>query len=346
MKRIFPVIVSIFLCQAMVYADANLVSGASMATNASMKSILASKSLLLGIEKISEDKVVAVGEYGHILLSTDGERWQQANVPVQTTLTSVSFYNDMLGWAVGHDATILHTNDGGKSWGVQNYQPELEKPLLDVVFKNPLEGLAIGAYGLVLRTTDGGKSWVNEFHNEFLSLDDKDYLEELKAEDTIAYEDEITFILPHFNRVVKDGTTLFLLGEVGLIAKSNDFGQTWQQFDEIYQGSFFDIGRTIAGNLLAVGLRGHIFRGIKNGAEWGSVNSGTTALLNDVVFGEDNTIFILGNNGTVLISKDDGETFRTRIQDDGKALIAGVWFKNQLIAVSEIGAKVVTLPSN
>jgi photosystem II stability/assembly factor-like uncharacterized protein len=34
---------------------------------------------------------VAVGQYGHILLSSDGDNWQQANVPLQTTLTSVFF---------------------------------------------------------------------------------------------------------------------------------------------------------------------------------------------------------------------------------------------------------------
>ncbi|GAA0820034.1 YCF48-related protein [Colwellia asteriadis] len=345
MKRFLVALISLCFIPLCAYATPTVFISTNLSGNASVKSALASQSLLLDIEKVSDDKVVAVGEYGHILTSSDGEQWQQANVPVQTTLTSVTFYNEQLGWAVGHDATILHTTDGGNNWQVQHFQPELEKPLLDVLFKSPLEGVAIGAYGLVLRTLDGGQSWQNEFHQEFLSPDDKDYLNELKVEDETAYLDEISYILPHFNRLVADGRTLFLLGEVGLLAKSNDFGLTWQRFDEIYRGSFFDLGRTKAGNLLVVGLRGNIFRGIQNGAQWQQVTSGTTALLNDIVFGDNADMFILGNNGTVLMSLDDGENFSSRIQSDGKALIAGVWFKNKLIAVSEVGVKTLKLPS-
>jgi len=310
----------------------------------SVKSNLASQSLLLGITKASEDKVVIVGARGHILTSSDGSHWQQANVPMQVTLTNVYFYNENLGWAVGHDASILHTTDGGDNWLVQYNHPELEKPLFDINFSDPLHGFAVGAYGLVLRTKDGGKNWASEFHQELLLSDDIDYLNELKIEDEEAYLDESAFILPHFNRLVRDGRTLYLLGEIGLLAKSNDFGVTWQKLSDIYQGSFFDLGRTKAGNLIVVGLRGHIFRGIKNGLDWSEQASQTTASLNDVVLSNDERIFILGNNGVLLESTDDGKTFQLRIQEDGKALIAGTWFKGKLIAVSEVGVKTLDLP--
>jgi len=310
----------------------------------SVKSNLASKSLLLGITKISEDKLVAVGPRGHILTSHDSETWQQANVPVQVTLTNVYFFNEQLGWAVGHDATILHTKDGGDNWQIQYYQAELEKPFFDINFTDAQNGIAIGAYGMVFRTNDGGQNWKSEFHQEFLSIDDVEYLAELKREDEEAYLDEIAFILPHFNRLVSDGRTLFLLGEVGLLAKSNDFGLSWQPIDEIYQGSFFDLGRTRTGNLIVAGLRGHVFRGIKNGRTWTEIETNTTALLNDVVLADDERIFILGNNGVLLESTDDGKSFKLRTQEDGKALIAGEWFKGKLIAVSENGIKAVKLP--
>jgi photosystem II stability/assembly factor-like uncharacterized protein len=298
---------------------------------------------LLGITKISENKLAAVGPRGHILTSSNATDWQQANVPLQVTLTNIYFLNENLGWAVGHDATVLHTTDGGINWLVQNYQPELDKPLFDINFTDPLNGLAVGAYGLVLRTNNGGQSWVSEFHSEFLLADDVDYLKELKAEDEEAYLDEVAFILPHFNRLISDGRTWFLLGEVGLLAKSNDFGLTWQPFDEIYQGSFFDLGRTKAGNLIVAGLRGHVFRSTQNGREWSEISTKTTALLNDVVLADDERIFILGNNGVLLESSDDGNTFLLRTQKDGKALIAGEWFKGKLIAVSEVGIKTIDL---
>jgi photosystem II stability/assembly factor-like uncharacterized protein len=304
---------------------------------------LASKSLLLDITEINQEKLVAVGERGHILYSTDGVNWQQAQVPLQTTLTAVYFIDESNGWAVGHDATILSSNDGGISWKIQQHLPQVEKPLLDVLFIDSNNGIAIGAYGLFYRTTDGGKSWVIEYHNEFLYPGDQAYLAELKLQDEEAYLDEQSSILPHFNRVVADGRTLYLAGEIGLMAKSNDFGVSWEKLDEIYPGSFYDINRTQEGNLLVIGLRGHIFRSLKNGTPWQASESHVTALLSAIVLSDDQRVFILGNNGVLLESRDDGASFTQHLQKDGKALIAGVWFKNKIIAVSDVGIKVINV---
>jgi photosystem II stability/assembly factor-like uncharacterized protein len=248
----------------------NFCSYANSQTPTSWQAPLAAQSLLLDIEVIDDNKLVAVGEYGHILWSTDGKKWQQAQVPSQATLTSVYFLNSRLGWAVGHDATILHSQDGGVSWQVQQFLPQLEKPLFDIAFKDEQNGIAIGSYGLFFRTLDGGKTWQSEFHDEFLHPDDVDYLNELKLDDEEAYLDARKSMLPHFNRIEVDGRTLYLVGEMGLIAKSNDFGVKWQKLDDIYHGSFFDIARTQQGNLIVSGLRGHIFRSQK---KWNSLGS-------------------------------------------------------------------------
>lgn len=341
MPSVLPLLMSFLLYSFSLVSLA--ADSSSTAYLPSVKAPLASQSLLLDITSIGQNKLVAVGERGHIIISTDGVNWQQANVPVQTTLTNVFFYNEQLGWAVGHDSTILHSQDGGLTWQVQLYKPTLEKPLLDIVFKTPLEGVAIGAYGLLFRTLDGGKTWVSEFHSEFLLPDDVEYLAELKQEDEEAYLDEASSILPHFNRLIIDGRTLYMVGEIGLIAKSNDFGRDWQLFDEIYQGSFFDMARTMKGNLLVVGLRGHVFRSLKNGTPWQQRQTNTTALINDIVLTNDDRIFLLANNGTLLESNDDGQSYRLRNQKDGKSLIAGVWFNNQLIVVSDVGVKTISL---
>jgi photosystem II stability/assembly factor-like uncharacterized protein len=341
MPFVFPLFMSFLFCSFSLFSKA--ADHSSPIQLPSVKAPLASQSLLLDITTIAQAKLVAVGQHGHILLSTDGQKWQQSSVPVQTTLTDVFFYDENLGWAVGHDATILHSNDGGLTWQIQLYKPELEKPLLNIVFKTPLSGIAIGAYGLQFRTEDGGDTWQSEFHSEFLLPDDAEYLAELKQEDEEAYLDEASSILPHFNRLMLDGRTLYMVGEIGLIAKSNDFGRKWQLFDDIYQGSFFDIARTMQGNLLVVGLRGHVFRSLKNGTPWQQRETNTMALINDIVLTNDDRIFLLGNNGTLLESTDDGQSYRVRIQKDGKALISGVWFNNKLIVVSDIGVKTIDL---
>jgi photosystem II stability/assembly factor-like uncharacterized protein len=347
----------------------------SIITIPSTEARLASKSLLLDITKVNPNKLVVVGEHGHILLSSDAVNWQQAKVPLQTTLTSVFFINSDLGWAVGHDATILNTVDGGSTWQIQQYKPELEKPLFDIVFKTPSEGIAIGAYGLVFRTQDGGASWNNEFHTEFLLPEDAEYLAEIKKEVKEAeeaylnetssglskdpeflvelkqevkeikavYLDETSSILPHFNRLVLDNQTLYMVGEIGLVAQSDNFGVDWVPFDDIYQGSFFDISKTAQGDFLVVGLRGHVFKSADNGMTWQAIQTNTTSLINDIVLSEDDRIFLLANNGTLLESKDKGQSYQLKTQKDGKSLIAGVWFNGKLIVVSDVGVKQISL---
>jgi photosystem II stability/assembly factor-like uncharacterized protein len=310
--------------------------------SSSIKLPLASQSLLLDITRVNQSKLVAVGERGHILTSRDAITWQQANVPIQSTLTKTFFVNDSLGWAIGHDASILQTKDGGNNWKVQQYLPSAEKPLFDILFKDKYNGIVIGAYGQFYRTIDGGQHWTFEFHQEFLLTDDIEYLNELKLEDEEAYLDERASILPHFNRVFKDGRTLYMVGEIGLIAKSNDFGKTWQSFQDVYQGSFLDVTRTAQGNLLIVGLRGNVFRSVNNGITWNNSPTGTTSSLNSIVLGDNGTLYLLGNNGTFLISKDDGKSFISHTQNDGKTLIAGVWFNGKIIAVSDVGIKTVS----
>lgn len=334
MLRIFILCTSYFLS---VYAQANVTQEPSVIAP------LAEKSLLLDIANVNQKKLVAVGERGHILLSNNGKDWQQVIAPTQSTLTSVFFLNDNLGWAVGHSSTILKTTNGGQTWEIQHATPLLDKPLFDVVFKDEKHGIAVGAYGQFLRTIDGGKSWLSEFHEAFILAEDKVYLDELKQEDPDTYFDEIDSILPHFNRIVTDGRTTYLIGELGLIAKSNNLGLTWSKLNQMYKGSFFDLSRTQEGNLLVVGLRGNVFRSLRNGTPWTLSKTDTSALLNDIILSDDERIFILGNNGVILESKDDGNTFSLHLQTDGKALIAGVWFKNRIVAVSENGVKNITM---
>ena len=307
--------------------------------NPAIKSKLAINAMLFDVENVNDEFLIGVGERGHIIKAKNADDWQQLSVPVQSTLTAVDFVSNSQGWVVGHDSVILHTLDGGETWKIQQYLPQQQKPLMDIAFRNEKEGIAVGAYGLFYRTEDGGKTWLREFHTSLLLAEDKEYLEELKKEDEQAYLEERASILPHFNRIFIDGITTYMVGELGLIAKSNDFGKTWVRFDEIYHGSFYDVARTNNGNLLAVGLRGNVFRSLKNGTPWYNSATDTTALLNSIVVTPGEQIFVLGNNGVILESTDDGQSFMLNTQSDGKALLAGTVFKNTLFVASEVGLK-------
>ena len=81
-----------------------------------VKSPRATGSVLLDVTRAGQ-RLVAVGERGHVLYSDDnGQNWQQGAVPVSVTLTAVHFPGAQKGWAVGHDGVVLHSQDGGENW--------------------------------------------------------------------------------------------------------------------------------------------------------------------------------------------------------------------------------------
>ena len=77
---------------------------------------------------------------------------------VNAAYRGVDFVSATKGWAVGRDATIVRTANGGKSWVRQNFQSG--GPLLtDVcVLKDGLHGWAVGTGGAVFRTANG-RTW-------------------------------------------------------------------------------------------------------------------------------------------------------------------------------------------
>ncbi|WP_333607295.1 WD40/YVTN/BNR-like repeat-containing protein [Arsukibacterium sp.] len=301
---------------------------------------LAQHSLLTDVFKVSDNFFAVVGERGHILTSQDAVNWQQATVPSQSNLTALYFIDRERGWAVGHDASILATTDAGVSWHLQQFKPETDKPLLDIYFRNAQQGIAIGAYGMFYQTEDGGQHWHKVFHLDLVSEDDKEFLEELAETDPESYQLETESVLPHFNRLLADGKTLYIVGESGFIAKSNDFGESWQLLEAFYNGSLFDIHRTPEMSLLAVGLRGHAFRSTDNGLSWSEISLPVNATLNSVFSDQQGRIYITGNAGTLLISSDDGQSFQDGSLSDGLAILNGTVLANQLLLVTEAGVSI------
>lgn len=300
---------------------------------------LAKKSILLDIIADGQ-KYVAVGERGHLLISQDaGETWQQKVVPTTSMLTAVYSKGEHL-WAVGHDSVIIASDDGGETWSRQQYLPELQRPLLDVVFFDEQQGIAVGAYGVYFRTMDGGKTWEREYHVSLLHPDDQDYLQELKEEDEEFYRQELAAIMPHLNRVSQQGDLLLLAGESGLLAYSNDLGQSWQRLDPGYMGSFFDITQTDDGGIIAVGLRGHLYKSDPEFNEWENVKTGTTATFNSIVKQDDSSYLVVGNNGTLLWY--GAEEKHVQKLKDGKSVLNAVVNNGKITAVTAVGIKSIS----
>jgi photosystem II stability/assembly factor-like uncharacterized protein len=138
---------------------------------------------LVDLEMLDENNGKAIGDHGSIFETADGGKsWQRIGRGLPgSSFHRIYFVNRLLGWALSwkphqpsdsirpeYDASLLQTQDGGRSWIVQH---TVNKGSLNgIVFSNKDEGWAVGRTFqktdgieteriLVLRTMDQGRHW-------------------------------------------------------------------------------------------------------------------------------------------------------------------------------------------
>ncbi len=278
----------------------------------------AARSLLLDVQHAG-DHLVAVGSRGQILLSDDGEQWKQVETPVRSTLTAVSFANAEQGWAVGHDATVLHTADGGGTWTLQNFQPELNKPFLGVLFVDASKGFAVGAFGLFEKTTDGGAHW-----------------------STVEAPEILADNLHLFGMRKLGNGNLFITGEQGLLGLSIDGGTTWAKLKSPYEGTFFGSVPVGDSGVAVCGLRGNAWFAADIAVpKWQKLDTGTSDSLFGCASAGDGRVAMAGLNGTIVIA--DTRSGKVESVDGGvdSTLSAITRWKSGLVLVGESGIRQV-----
>lgn len=268
--------------------------------------------------EVAGDNIIAVGERGLILLSTDeGRSWRQSQVPVSTGLTAVHFIDAQHGMAVGHGGVVLGTRDAGESWhllldgrqaaqlalasakqqddehGVVEAQRLIEdgpdKPFLDVLMFSPERVLVVGAYGLAFLSEDAGATWSPVMQR----MDNPQML--------------------HFYAIRQQGQRILLVGEQGLLNLSEDGGINFQQIDSPYEGSFFTAELERDGGLVIAGLRGNVYRSRNAGRDWRQLDNPVTASITSsrqlangeiLLASQAGVLLQVTNTGVVPVSKD------------------------------------------
>lgn len=251
------------------------------------------------------DRLVAAGERGRIFVSDDrGAQWHAVATPADTTLTALQFADARRGWAVGHDMTILRTDDGGLRWQRTHHAPERQQPLFDISVDAAGRGFAVGAYGALLESADGGATWQER---------------RIAEEGSVSAEESDM----HLNVIVRgaDGTVL-IAGEAGTLLRSRDGGTRWQRLSPPYNGSFFGALALEDGGFLVFGMRGRIFRSADGGDSWEAVAAGTSSSLFGGHVLADGRVVLVGQDGTVLVSGDRGRTFAREEKRDARAYAA------------------------
>jgi photosystem II stability/assembly factor-like uncharacterized protein len=289
-------------CATALLLSAGLVAPATVDTGPPLSewavmARLAPQRLLLDVAR-SGERLLAVGERGHILVSSDaGRAWTQARVPTRALLTGVYMHDDRLAWAVGHDAVVLRTRDGGASWERVHHDPEAERPLLDVWFADAERGLATSAYGELLVTRDGGDSWQKR---------------------AIREGDDF-----HLNQIASatDGT-LYIAAEAGHLYRSDDGGETWLALPSPYEGSFFGLLPLAEGPVLAFGLRGRLFSSADRGMSWTRIETATEATLLCGLETGPGRFVVAGMEGTLVWGEGVNGPVRTEQRPDRNAIVA------------------------
>jgi photosystem II stability/assembly factor-like uncharacterized protein len=276
------------------------------------KSPLAAKNLLNGLGRAGE-RIVAVGQRGHVLVSVDqGKSWVQASVPVSSDLVAVHFASATKGWAVGHDGVVLASIDGGDTWSRQldgraagalmashyaNAEPVLaaegkrfaeqgpDKPFLDVWFENENTGYVVGAFNMIFRTDDGGKTWQPWFDR----TDNPNVL--------------------NLYAIRPVGDDVYIAGEQGLLLKLDRQAQRFRAVATPYKGSYFGIAGK-PGVLIVHGLRGNVYRSTDSGASWTKVETGLQQAITASTVADDGRILLSTPGGQVFASADDGASFK------------------------------------
>lgn len=246
-------------------------------------------------------RFVAVGERGVVMLSDDqGRTFRQARkVPMDVTLTGVSFADERRGWAVGHWGAILATQDGGETWAVQRQDVQSDRPLFAVHFFDARNGVAVGLWSLALVTADGGATWRS------ITLTPP---EGAKKAD-----------LNLLGLFADDRGRVYAAAERGMVLRSDDRGATWTYTATGYKGSFWTGLALPGGVLLAGGLRGSLYRSADEGRTWARIDTGSRSSITSIA-ARDGAIVAVGLDGLVLRSTDGGLTFASEVRTDHAAL--------------------------
>ncbi|MFM2066238.1 MAG: hypothetical protein RLZZ584_1147 [Pseudomonadota bacterium] len=304
---------------------------------------LAAKSLVLAITRAGQ-RLVAVGERGHVLLSDDeGKAWRQArSVPARNTLTAVHASDATTLWAVGHGGLMLKSTDAGEHWQRVATPAQTRDVLLSVLVQAGGRGLAVGGFGFALATTDGGASWQ-------------------QAELIAGEQGE-----KHLNQIFLSPQGSWLIAaEGGHVLRSDDpAGARWTAVKTPYAGSLWS-GLALPGNgsaagsgaaggarhlLIACGMRGNIVRSSDDGQTWSHQAVAGAGSFTSVVALADQRVALVGVDGTLVVGHAGTGDFKLHRLDDRASLHGAVALGatgqpvTSLAVATGAGPRVIDLP--
>lgn len=238
-----------------------------------------------------------------------------------TELSSVWFFDQHKGVAVGNGGWLLETSNGGRDWTRKSLTGQ-QGSFAKLQFVSSSTGWLAGEWG-VSKTTDGGASWwtpvvtgglinVHAFHfidarngwaiagyrGLHRSTDGGDTWQPLP--DTAFTATSIRFL---------DANVGVATGDSGTVYRTDDGGATWSARPT---GIFEEMNRVVfvgASTAWAVGEAGAVLTSTDAGLSWSRVLVPPRTSLRDIWFTDALHGWIVGDHGTVLATVDGGKTW-------------------------------------
>jgi photosystem II stability/assembly factor-like uncharacterized protein len=238
----------------------------------------------------SADAAYCAGDNGLILKSSDLLDWYPISRFTQGDFRAVCTPdNPYRVWACGENGIILHSDDAGTTWQLQD-QPLADVDFLfDIRFLDDQTGFACGrvgtSSGCVLKTTDGGETW-----------------QDVTPAGSIASLNSIDF---------QDSQNGAAVGDGGEIIATHDGGQTWSEVTGVTTELLYRV--RFAGDMtgFAVGNNGKMLHFDLATDSWSSQFSSTNFWLRGLYCLNPDTAWAVGWNGQVIRTYNAGANWYT-----------------------------------
>ncbi len=319
-KRYFFLILSIIFYNLVIYAQSGWFSLNSGTGNN-----------LNGVDFLITEYVIAVGDGGTILLTSDGgSSWNNIVSGTTQNLNSISIINNSTAVIVGDGGVVLRTTSAGNSWDIIN--SGVSDNLLCVSF-NGANGVAAGTSQTIIYSTDTGETWFTsqtgffgggfwgahmlDANNAYLAGENSIFgpLFAKSTDGGQTWDFTAFYLNNNEGRLYgirfldqNNGVTAAAVftGE-GAISRTTDGGATWNTlpfFSNALYGIYFPVLQSSIG--YAVGGSGTIIKTTDGGANWITQESGTTNSLYELTFADELTGYAVGENGTILKTNTGG----------------------------------------
>ena len=266
----------------------------------------------------------------HLPMATSSP-WQAQNLETDSNPLDVGFTDRSHGFLVGSNRMIQETNDNGATWNERSLDlPEEENFRLISIDFNGDEGWIAGQPGLLMHTTDSGQNWTRLFLDT--KLPGEPYLitalgkhsAELATNVGAVYATQDSGVT--WEAKVSDAAgsvrDLRRREDGGYVSVSSlgNFYATWEPGDSVWQVH----QRVSSQRLQSIGYQpdGQLWmlaRGaqIRLNDEPGNLDSWSKAIIPitngygymDMAWDADGAIWAGGGNGTLLVSRDGGDSW-------------------------------------